>query len=127
MFSTLVASSKPSSTARSRFCRRSLISLACISSELLTQMSSDRAHKIEEAIHRRAAWMDPETDAWRLADGIGDGLPGIWLDDFAGRWLLSTDAVTPELILDPSLGFRSLYHKVLRKSEREAPGFVAGE
>jgi 23S rRNA (cytosine1962-C5)-methyltransferase len=90
-------------------------------------MTSDRTQKIEAAIRRRAAWKDPDSDAWRLADGSGDELPGIWLDDFAGRWLLSTDAPIPELILDPSLGFRSLYHKMLRKSEREAPGFIAGE
>jgi 23S rRNA (cytosine1962-C5)-methyltransferase len=90
-------------------------------------MSKDRAQKIEAAIRRRAAWKDADSDAWRLADGSGDGLPGFCLDDFAGRWLLSTDGPNPELSLDTSLGFRSLYHKVLRKSEREAPGFVAGE
>ena len=90
-------------------------------------MSSDQAQQIEAAIRRRAAWKDADSDAWRLTDGSGDGLPGIWLDDFAGRWLLSTDAPSPELSLDPSLGFRSLYHKVLSKSEREAPSFVAGE
>ena len=91
----------------------------------IRQMSTDRAQKIEAAIRRRAAWKDADSNAWRLVDGSGDGLPGIWLDDFAGRWLLSTDA--PKLLLDPSLGFRSLYHKVLRKSEREAPAFFAGE
>ncbi|MBV8586543.1 MAG: class I SAM-dependent rRNA methyltransferase [Verrucomicrobia bacterium] len=90
-------------------------------------MSSDRAQQIEAAIRRRAAWRDADSDAWRLTDGGGDGLPGIWLDDFAGRWLLSTDAPSLELSLDPSLGFRSLYQKVLRKSDREPPSFVAGE
>jgi 23S rRNA (cytosine1962-C5)-methyltransferase len=90
-------------------------------------MSSDRVQKIEAAIRRRTALKDGESDAWRLTDGGGDGLPGIWLDDFAGRWLLSTDARSPEVSLDPSLGFTSLYHKVLRKSEREAPAFMAGE
>ena len=90
-------------------------------------MSTDREQKIGAAILRRAAWKDADSDAWRLADGSGDGLSGIWLDDFAGRWLLSTDAPRPELSLDPSLGFRSLYHKVLRKSEREAPALIAGE
>jgi 23S rRNA (cytosine1962-C5)-methyltransferase len=90
-------------------------------------MTSDQAQKIEAAIRRRAAWKDADSDAWRLTDGGGDGLPGIWLDDFAGRWLLSTDAPSPGLSLDPSLGFTSLYHKVLRKFEREAPSFVAGD
>jgi 23S rRNA (cytosine1962-C5)-methyltransferase len=90
-------------------------------------MSSDRVQRIEAAIRRRAIWKDADSDARRLTDGSGDGLPGIWLDDFAGRWLLSTDAPSPELSLDSSLGFRSLYHKELRKSEREAPRFMAGE
>ena len=45
---------------------------------------------LEVAVNRRAALLTAETDAVRLIDGAGDGLPGIYLETFAGRLLLST-------------------------------------
>ena len=47
-------------------------------------------HLLEAALARRAPLRQPGTDALRLVDGEGDGLPGLELEDFAGRWLLST-------------------------------------
>ncbi|HJM63210.1 MAG: class I SAM-dependent methyltransferase [Roseibacillus sp.] len=71
-----------------------------------------------------------DTDSCRLVDGAGDDLPGIFLDDFAGRRLLSTTAPTlsPELkdwaiSLAPSI---TTYWKHLDQQAREAPSLVAG-
>lgn len=44
------------------------------------------------ALARRAPLLNADTDAVRLIDGEGDGLPGIFLESYAGRWLLSTTA-----------------------------------
>ena len=49
---------------------------------------------LDKAIARRAPLASPETNALRLVDGIGDGLPGVFLEDFAGRMLLSTSGTT---------------------------------
>lgn len=45
---------------------------------------------LEKALARRAALHTAQTNALRLIDGAGDGLPGIYLETFAGRLLLST-------------------------------------
>jgi 23S rRNA (cytosine1962-C5)-methyltransferase len=80
------------------------------------------------ALARRAPLPDARTDALRLVDGEGDGFPGIELEAFAGRWLLSTrDA-------EPPPGFRdwlrasghSVYHKRLDPHEKESPAHLCG-
>lgn len=47
-------------------------------------------HLLETSLTKRARLLDAQTDAVRLVDGAGDGLPGIVLETFAGRWLVST-------------------------------------
>ena len=72
-----------------------------------------------------------ETNAYRLIDGVGDNLPGIYLDDFAGRRLLSTSSanLSPELrnwakSLPPAI---TTYWKHLNQQARDSPSLVAGK
>jgi 23S rRNA (cytosine1962-C5)-methyltransferase len=49
-------------------------------------------HLLQAAVERRAGFPGPPTDALRLVDGGGDGLPGLFLESYAGRWLVATTA-----------------------------------
>ena len=54
---------------------------------------------LEAAVHQRKALLTDETNAVRLIDGAGDGLPGVILETYADRWLLSTttDRIPPQV------------------------------
>ena len=47
---------------------------------------------ITAAIAKRAPLFTAQTNALRLIDGSGDGLPGITLESFADHWLVATPA-----------------------------------
>ena len=88
-------------------------------------------HKINTSEKLRDTLSLGDTNACRLIDGAGDYLPGIYLDDFAGRRLLSTSSssLSPELrdwanSLPPSI---TTYWKHLDQQTREAPSLVAGK
>ena len=82
--------------------------------------------KILAAIEKRRTIDRKKTNAVRLVDGPGDELPGLIIDDFAGRWLAQTFSETnPSLGGD--LGFHSLYWKPLVKNASAAPQYLAGE
>jgi 23S rRNA (cytosine1962-C5)-methyltransferase len=84
------------------------------------------AAKIRRAAEKRRTIRENQTDALRIFDGSGDGLNGLLIDDFGGRWLVQTfDKCTPAP--DPGLGFRSLYWKSLLKTNTLAPIHLAGE
>jgi 23S rRNA (cytosine1962-C5)-methyltransferase len=73
--------------------------------------------KILVAAEKRRAIRTSLTNAVRLFDGSGDGLPGLTIDDFAGRWIVQTqDGREPRL--DPTLGYHSLYWKPVLKARR---------
>ena len=80
------------------------------------------------AIARRAGLLNPETDAVRLIDGGGDGLPGVLLETYAGRWLLSTPSAS---IPAPFGGWlrsqpASCYWKKLDQHQKESPVHLGG-
>jgi 23S rRNA (cytosine1962-C5)-methyltransferase len=82
---------------------------------------------ITAALARRTHLRTPATNALRLLDGEGDGLPGIYLEDFAGRLLLSTTGSPPPPILSwlrdqPATS----YAKQLDHHERVSPTHIAG-
>jgi 23S rRNA (cytosine1962-C5)-methyltransferase len=82
--------------------------------------------KIRAAAKKRTALRDDRTNALRLCDEAGDGLPGVIIDDFDGCWIVQTTGeLTPRL--DPAVGYRSLYWKPLLKSTKHAPSHVGGE
>ena len=83
---------------------------------------------LEAALAKRAPLLTNETDAVRLVDGAGDGLPGIVLETYAGRWLLSTTGeVIPRELLD-CLEDRgvSCYWKRLDRHQKESSTLLSG-
>jgi 23S rRNA (cytosine1962-C5)-methyltransferase len=83
---------------------------------------------LDDAVAKRASLLTGETDAVRLIDGAGDGLPGLFLETFAGRWLLSTtgDAVSPpvrEWLRDHPV---PCYWKRLDQHQKESPAHLCG-
>jgi 23S rRNA (cytosine1962-C5)-methyltransferase len=83
--------------------------------------------KIEAAISRRSDLRTPQTDVRRLVNGAGDGLDGVIIDDFAGRWLMSIKEGGHAPKLPFELGYRSLYTKTLSKNEKGPPSYLGGE
>lgn len=86
---------------------------------------------MQAAIEKRDPLLSGDTDALRLIDGEGDGLPGIYLDSFAGRWLVSTTEgiIEPELaswLKDQGLQGRCVYWKQLDQHEKTNPKHIAG-
>ncbi|HYZ74368.1 MAG TPA: hypothetical protein VE641_14930, partial [Chthoniobacterales bacterium] len=61
--------------------------------------------KIEASIARRSGSRSPETNVCRLVNGTGDGLDGLVIDDFAGRWLISVKEGAEPPKLAPGLGY----------------------
>jgi 23S rRNA (cytosine1962-C5)-methyltransferase len=91
-----------------------------------TQIFIIPAEKIVAAIKKRSAIRREQTNALRLFDGSADGLPGLAIDDFAGRWIVQTlDERVPNL--DPATGYRSLYWKRLMKTSKTGPTHLGGE
>ena len=71
-----------------------------------------------------------ETNAYRLLDGEGDGVPGLCIDVYAGHWLVQTrDIPFPDSLRDrlPD-GCLSVWWKALtnEESQRDAPIWIAG-
>ncbi len=80
------------------------------------------------AVARRASLLTAETDAVRLVDGAGDALPGLVLESFAGRCLVSTidGAIPPaacEWLRDCGA---SVYWKRLDHHQKESPAHLCG-
>ena len=73
--------------------------------------------------------MDEGTDAVRLVDGAGDGVPGFALEEYAGKWM----AMTPggEIRQDVKgwlkASGRSVYWKRLDQHQKESPKHLYGE
>ena len=83
---------------------------------------------LDAAIAKRKSILTDETDAVRLIDGAGDGLPGIFLETYADRWLLSTttDSIPPhvrEWLRDQGV---SCYWKRLDQHQKESPTLLCG-
>ena len=88
-------------------------------------------HKLEEAIAKRDSILGGNTNALRLVDAEGDNLPGIYIDTFADRWLVSTprDSLEPEFaewLKDQGRQGRSIYWKQLDQHEKTNPTHIAG-
>ena len=82
--------------------------------------------KLAVAVEKRRSIRSDLTNAVRLVDGAGDGLPGLIIDDFAGRWMVQTMGEF-EPALDPAVGYRSLYWKPLLKTSKAGPKHLGGD
>jgi 23S rRNA (cytosine1962-C5)-methyltransferase len=83
--------------------------------------------KIESAISRRSGLRSGKTDVCRLVNGIGDGLDGLIIDDFGGRWLISSKEGEDPPKLAWASGYRALYAKTLSKNQKSPPVHLGGE
>jgi 23S rRNA (cytosine1962-C5)-methyltransferase len=83
---------------------------------------------LEASVARRASLVTEETNAVRLIDGAGDGLPGLFLESFAGHWLLSTTTVSIPVAVGEWLRDRgvSCYGKRLDPHQKESPVHRSG-
>lgn len=87
---------------------------------------------LRQALDRRlemAGLHSGDTTAWRVCDGAGDGLPGLFIDTFDGHWLVQTKGVAfpPEVVEMKELGWKSVWWKRLDQQEKDGPKFMAGE
>jgi 23S rRNA (cytosine1962-C5)-methyltransferase len=88
----------------------------------------------DRALARRAPLLTENTNAVRLIDGEGDGLPGIVLESFAGNWLVSTTTEhIPAAARDwlesaarHASGPHALYAKHLDQHQKDPPAHLAG-
>ena len=80
------------------------------------------------ALAQRDSLLTAATDAVRLIDGVGDGLPGVFLETYAGRWLLATthELVPPELRDWLQQRGASCYWKLLDQHAKQSPTLLCG-
>jgi 23S rRNA (cytosine1962-C5)-methyltransferase len=83
--------------------------------------------KILAAFEQRTGLLREETDAVRIVDGEGDDLPGLLIDNFAGRWLVQAREAKSRPAFARALDYRSLYWKTLIKEPSQSPVYLAGE
>ncbi|MFD2302256.1 class I SAM-dependent rRNA methyltransferase [Roseibacillus ishigakijimensis] len=81
------------------------------------------------ALVRRQSLLTAETNALRLLDGEGDGLPDLFLETYANHWLLAT---RHDHLLTPELGHalrgsrRTVYWKHLDQNQKTSPEHLSG-
>lgn len=83
---------------------------------------------LDRAIAKRRPLLDEQTNALRLIDGQGDGLPGLILECFAEHWLVSTPGkqLAPEIRDWLEASGRSCYWKTLDQHQKESPSHLCG-
>ncbi len=79
---------------------------------------------IAAALKHRA--IPGDTDVRRIVHGSADGFPGLFIDDFAGRWLAQSAVNPPPGWLAEQMA-RSIYYKQLDVGTKTAPQHLAGE
>jgi 23S rRNA (cytosine1962-C5)-methyltransferase len=84
--------------------------------------------RFHAALARRQPLLDGATDAVRLIDGEGDGLPGLYLEAFADRWLVSTQAgyLAEDARSWLAASGRSVYWKRLDQQQKDSPAHLCG-
>lgn len=88
--------------------------------------------KLAAALTRRRhmGLPDDHTNIFRVADGGGDGLPGLFVDSCDGHWLVQTQDVPWPAWLENTqnaAGWRSLWWKRLDQQQKEPPRLMSGE
>ena len=83
---------------------------------------------LDAAVAKRKSLLTDQTNAVRLIDGAGDGLPGVFLETYADRWLLSTTTghIAPQVrewLRDRQV---SCYWKPLDQHQKESPSLLCG-
>lgn len=83
---------------------------------------------LDAAIAKRSALLTAESNAIRLIDAAGDGLPGMFLESYAGNWLLSTTTgnIAPPVREWLRHQAVSCYWKRLDQHQKESPTLLCG-
>lgn len=83
---------------------------------------------LDEAVERRERILDGKTDAVRLVDGAGDGVPGFTLETYAGKWMAMTPGgeIRGEIKDWLKASGRSVYWKRLDRHQKESPAHLYG-
>ena len=83
---------------------------------------------LQTAIAKRAHLLTAATNAVRLIDGQGDGVPGLILETYADRWLVSTTGgqLAPQVREWIREQGRSCYWKRLDQHQKESPTHLTG-
>lgn len=92
-------------------------------------MSNPRLQQIlEKSLAKRKHLLADDTDLVRLLDGAGDGLPGIYLENYGKGWLVSTSDPGLNLDLRNTLSDfgKPLYWKRLDQHQKESPIHLSG-
>lgn len=82
--------------------------------------------QIRTAIRLRKGLIPANTNAYRIFDGIGDGHDGLFIDTFAGHWLISHRGSAPDLSWLKDQEFKSVWVKRLEREGKGVPQCVAG-
>lgn len=85
--------------------------------------------QVAAAAARRYPLRQEGHTALRIVNGDADGLPGLWIDDFSGYWLVTTTTELPpsdltNLACLPEV--KAVYWKKLAQGDKTAPVIVAG-
>lgn len=93
---------------------------------------SSPAAAIAQAAVRRSGIpdiADGSTTAWRVLDGLGDGLAGVEIDNYGGHWVVQTRDVSFPETLRRTLpdGCRSVWWKRLDQQDKQAPQPILGD
>lgn len=83
---------------------------------------------LDAALGKRRHLLTAQTNALRLADGAGDGMPGTILETFADRWLVSTTGGNLPMEVRQWLESRHkpTYWKRLDQHQKESPVHLCG-
>jgi 23S rRNA (cytosine1962-C5)-methyltransferase len=84
---------------------------------------------LEEALEKRRDLLDGRTNALRRVDGVGDGVEGFALEEYAERWMAMTPGgeINGEIKAWLKASGRSVYWKRLDQHQKESPLHLYGE
>ena len=85
---------------------------------------------LDDAVSKRAKILSSgETNAVRLVDGAGDGIPGFALEEYAGRWMAMTPGseIAAQVKDWLKASGRSVYWKRLDQHQKDSPVHLYGD
>ena len=82
--------------------------------------------QIRTAIRLRKGLIPANTNAYRIFDGAGDGREGVYIDAFAGHWLISHRDNVPDVTCLKGHEFKSVWIKQLDREDKGGPKCVVG-
>ncbi len=96
---------------------------------LCNDSSNESLIQAQKALKKREALsqhLGPH-GALRLLNATADGVPGVWIDSFAGHWVVATQEPSfPRWVVELP-GWHSLYWKQLSDQTKQAPQWIRGE